>query len=199
VIAHLTGTVRQRRPGEVVLEVGGVGYRVSVPLSTYSALPGDGSRCELFIHTHVREDTLALYGFASERERNVFELLISVSGIGPRLASNVLSGIDASDLLAVLAERDLERLQAIPGVGRKTAERLALELGERARDLAGSEPAAGGGAGGLERDLVSALINLGFSATQAERAGRAARRSLGPEASLADAVREALRQITGRG
>lgn len=198
-IAHLQGTLMRRRAGEVVVEVGGVGYRVAVPLSTWSALPADGGRCALFIHTHVREDALALYGFASERERDVFELLISVSGIGPRLAVNILSGIDAADLLRVVAERDLERLQSVPGVGRKTAERLAVELGERAKQMAG-EPVAGRAAsGGLEEDLVSALLNLGFAPAQAQRAGREARRALGPQASLAEAVREALRRVSRRG
>ena len=196
-IAHLQGTLLRRRAGEVIVEVGGVGYRVTVPLSTWSALPPDGGSCSLSIHTHVREDALALYGFASERERKAFELLISASGVGPRLATNILSGIDAADLLSVLAERDLERLQSIPGVGRKTAERLAVELGERARGLQG----AGGECAstrGIEGDLVSALINLGFSPGQAERAGREARRALGAQASLAEAVREALRRVSRR-
>jgi Holliday junction DNA helicase RuvA len=196
VIAHLDGKLMRRRPGDVVVEVGGVGYRVSVPLSTYSALPADGGRCALFIHTHVREDALALYGFATEREREVFELLITVSGIGPRLATNILSGVDAAELVRVIAERDSDRLQSVPGVGKKTAERIAVELGERARAM--SEVAAGEPAAGLGGDLASALINLGFSPAQAERAGREARRALGPGASLAEAVREALRRVSRR-
>jgi Holliday junction DNA helicase RuvA len=196
VIGHLDGKLMRRRPGDVVLEVGGVGYRVAVPLSTYSALPADGGRCALFIHTHVREDALALYGFATEREREVFEMLITVSGIGPRLATNILSGVDAAELVRVIAERDSDRLQSVPGVGKKTAERIAVELGERARamsEVAGVEPAAG-----LGGDLASALINLGFSPAQAERAGREAQRVLGPGASLAEAVREALRRVSRR-
>jgi Holliday junction DNA helicase RuvA len=196
VIGHLDGKLMRRRPGDVILEVGGVGYRVTVPLSTYSALPADGGRCALFIHTHVREDALALYGFATEREREVFELLITVSGIGPRLATNILSGVDAAELVRVIAERDSDRLQSVPGVGKKTAERIAVELGERARamsEVAGVEPAAG-----LGGDLASALINLGFSPAQAERAGREAQRVLGPGASLAEAVREALRRVSRR-
>ena len=195
-IAHLDGKLMRRRPGDVVVEVGGVGYRVSVPLSTYSALPADGGRCALFIHTHVREDALALYGFATEREREVFELLITVSGIGPRLATNILSGVDAAELVRVIAERDSDRLQSVPGVGKKTAERIAVELGERARAM--SEVAAGEPAAGLGGDLASALINLGFSPAQAERAGREAQRALGPGASLAEAVREALRRVSRR-
>ncbi len=195
-IAHLDGKLMRRRPGDVVVEVGGVGYRVSVPLSTYSALPADGGRCALFIHTHVREDALALYGFATEREREVFELLITVSGIGPRLATNILSGVDAAELVRVIAERDCDRLQSVPGVGKKTAERIAVELGERARAM--SEVAAGEPAAGLGGDLASALINLGFSPAQAERAGREAQRALGPGASLAEAVREALRRVSRR-
>lgn len=197
-IAHLQGRLLRRRAGEVILEVGGVGYRITVPLSTYSGLPADGGACSLFIHTHVREDALALFGFASERERDVFELLISASGIGPRLATNILSGLEAGELLRLIAERDFERLQGVPGVGRKTAERMAVELGERARELlgdAGRHP----GPAGMERDVVSALIHLGFSPHQAERAGRETLRAVGPEASLAEAVREALRQLSRRG
>ncbi len=120
-IAYLEGKLTRRRPDDLIVSVGGVGYRVVVPLSTYSALPADGEIASLFIHTHVREDILALYGFATEMERDVFEALITVSGIGPRLATNILSGVDAPDLLQVIAERDLQRLQSIPGVGRKTA------------------------------------------------------------------------------
>jgi Holliday junction DNA helicase RuvA len=196
-IARLSGTLVRRRPGEVVVETGGVGYRVHVSLATYAALPAEGERCSLFVHTHVREDALALYGFASEREQAVFELLISASGVGPRLATNILSGVEAEDLLRILGERDLDGLQQVPGVGRKTAERLAVELGERARLLAGggAEPAHAG----LERDLVSALVNLGFPQGRAERAAREARRVLGPHASLAEAVRESLRHVSRRG
>ena len=196
-IAHLQGTLRRRRTGEVILQAGGVGYRVTVPLSTWSALPADGSGCALFVHTHVREDALALYGFATELERDVFELLISASGIGPRLATNILSGIDATELLRVVAGRDLERLQSVPGVGRRTAERIAVELGERAGKMP-SEPPREGEARGLQSDLISALVNLGFSQSQAERAGREALRSLGPDASLAEAVRQALRRVSRR-
>jgi Holliday junction DNA helicase RuvA len=196
-IAHLSGTIVRRRPGEVVVEAGGVGYRVQVSLSTYSTLPAEGERCALFVHTHVREDALALYGFASEREQAVFEMLISTSGVGPRLATNILSGVEAADLLRILAERDLDSLQRVPGVGRKTAERLAVELGEKARLLASGGPEEA--QPGLERDLVSALVNLGFSQAQADRAARETRRALGPQASLAEAVRESLRQVSRRG
>jgi len=196
-IARLEGKLTRRRPDELIVSVGGVGYRVVVPLSTYSALPGDGATACLYIHTHVREDVLALYGFATERERDVFEALITVSGIGPRLATNILSGVDATELLQVIAGRDLGRLQGIPGVGRKTAERIAVELAERARQLsAGLAPA--GEAGRLETDLVSALVNLGFARGQAERAGREARQALAPGSSLAEMVREALRSISRR-
>ncbi len=196
-IAYLEGKLTRRRPDDLIVSVGGVGYRVVVPLSTYSALPADGEIAALFIHTHVREDILALYGFATEMERDVFEALITVSGIGPRLATNILSGVDAPDLLQVIAERDLERLQSIPGVGRKTAERIAVELAERARRLSAGV-ARDPEAGRLDADLVSALVNLGFSSSQAERAGRDARQALASEASLAEMVREALRRVSRR-
>ncbi|MEE9219143.1 MAG: Holliday junction branch migration protein RuvA [Acidobacteriota bacterium] len=196
-IAYLEGKLIRRRPEELVVAVGGVGYRVTVPLSTYSALPAQGEACSLFIHTHVREDALALYGFASERERDLFEALITVSGIGPRLATNILSGVDAGELLHDIAERDLERLQSVPGVGRKTAERIAVELAERARRLRAGAP-AGSMQRSVEADLVSALVNLGFPHSQAERASQAARQALPAGASLAELVREALRRISGR-
>ncbi len=196
-IAYLEGKLTRRRPDDLIVSVGGVGYRVVVPLSTYSALPADGEIASLFIHTHVREDILALYGFATEMERDVFEALITVSGIGPRLATNILSGVDAPDLLQVIAERDLQRLQSIPGVGRKTAERIAVELAERARRLSAGV-ARDPEAGRLDADLVSALVNLGFSSSQAERAGRDARQALASEASLAEMVREALRRVSSR-
>ena len=196
-IAYLEGKLTRRRPDDLIVSVGGVGYRVVVPLSTYSALPADGEIAALFIHTHVREDILALYGFATEMERDVFEALITVSGIGPRLATNILSGVDTPDLLQVIAERDLERLQSIPGVGRKTAERIAVELAERARRLSAGV-ARDPEAGRLDADLVSALVNLGFSSSQAERAGRDARQALASGASLAELVREALRRVSRR-
>ncbi|MCZ6778992.1 MAG: Holliday junction branch migration protein RuvA [Acidobacteria bacterium] len=196
-IAYLEGKLTRRRPDDLIISVGGVGYRVVVPLSTYSALPADGEIASLFIHTHVREDILALYGFATEMERDVFEALITVSGIGPRLATNILSGVDAPDLLQVIAERDLQRLQSIPGVGRKTAERIAVELAERARRLSAGV-ARDPEAGRLDADLVSALVNLGFSSSQAERAGRDARQALASGASLAEMVREALRRVSSR-
>ena len=196
-IAYLEGKLTRRRPDELIVSVGGVGYRVMVPLSTYSALPADGEIASLYIHTHVREDVLALYGFATEKERDVFEALITVSGIGPRLATNILSGVDASDLLQVIAERDLERLQSIPGVGRKTAERIAVELAERARQLSAGV-SADPEAGRLDADLLSALVNLGFSRSQAERAGRDARQALASGSSLAEMVREALRRVSRR-
>jgi Holliday junction DNA helicase RuvA len=195
-IAHLSGTIVRRRPGEVVVDAGGVGYLVHVTLPTYGELPAEGQRCALFVHTHVREDALALYGFASEREKAVFELLISASGVGPRLATNILSGVEAGDLLRILAERDLDGLQRVPGVGRKTAERLAVELGEKARLL--SSGATEEARGGLELDLVSALVNLGFPQAQAERAAREAQRTLGGQAPLAEAVRESLRHVSRR-
>jgi len=182
-IGRLTGRVLECAPGRVLLDVGGVGYEVQIPLSTFYDLgSGAGSTASLRVHTHVREDALVLFGFSTEEERTVFEQLISISGVGPRLALAILSGIGVGELHEAIYRRDRQRLQKIPGVGRKTAERVLLELRDKMK-LKDEAPAGGGDPedaaaasphGPLGGDAVSALVNLGYSSNIAERAVQAA-------------------------
>ncbi len=198
-IAHLRGTLLVKTPGEVVVDVGGVGYRVFVSLTTFSALPGVGREVTLDIHTHVRDDALQLYGFASRKEKQVFELLIGVAGIGPKLATNVLSGIPADEMVDAVIEGNVTRLVAVPGVGRKLAERLTVELRERAVLLRNGRNgvAAGpeGAASSLLREATSALVNLGYRAAEAERAVKGAASQAGGR--LEDVIRLALQGLAG--
>lgn len=161
-IAFLRGHVFEKHPNRLIVDVGGVGYDVQVPLSTFYTAGEPGTEIALRIHTHVREDQLALYGFASPLELSMFERLIAVSGIGPKLALAVLSGIETRDLVAAIQRNDLARLTAIPGVGKKTAERMCVELRDRLpkATMASDAPPSPGDA--LRDDLVSALINLGY-------------------------------------
>jgi holliday junction DNA helicase RuvA len=171
VIAFLRGRIFEKHPNRIVVDVEGVGYDVSVPLSTFYGLGETGSAIALRIHTHVREDALALYGFATRLEQDLFERLIGVSGIGPKLALAVLSGIEPPDLMRAIERGDIARLTAIPGVGKKTAERIVLELRDRLPAAAVTEPAGESGSGlALRDDLLSALINLGYHRPLAERA-----------------------------
>ncbi len=161
-IAHLRGAVLEKHPNRLIVDVAGVGYDVQVPLSTFYTAGEPGAAIALRIHTHVREDQLSLYGFATALELAMFERLIAVSGIGPKLALSVLSGIEARDLAGAIQRNDLARLTAIPGVGRKTAERMCVELRDRMPKalVGGDVPSSPGDA--LRDDLVSALINLGY-------------------------------------
>jgi len=167
-IARLSGTVLEKHPMRVVIDVGGVGYDVHVPLSSFGAVGDPGATLTLRVHTHVREDALMLYGFASALEQLVFERLIAVSGIGPKLALSVLSGLAPEELVQAIARADVARLTSIPGIGKKTAERIVLEL----KDKLGAVAAAGMGASpaGPREDLVSALLNLGYHRPLAEKA-----------------------------
>jgi Holliday junction DNA helicase RuvA len=197
VIGHLRGSLQRKSPQEVVVDVGGVGYRVSIPLSTFYKLGDTGHEVSLRVHTHVREDALALYGFLSAEEQLLFERLIAVAGVGPRLAVNILSGIESSELVDALRGGDVARLTRIPGVGKKTAERLVLELREKmpqvARGEQGPRPA---GDGASKEDLLSALANLGYSRGEAEKGVERALRD-GP-GRLEDLLRRALRVLSGR-
>ena len=180
-IAHLRGTVFEKHPNQVVLDAGGVGYDVTIPISTYSSLPDVGAPVSLRIHTHVREDAIALFGFASAAEKGLFERLISVSGVGPKLAITVLSGLAAQDLIQAIRGGAIERLVRIPGIGKKTAERLVLELRDKLDGLGVDKPAgaaaapAPGALSAVEQDVVSALVNLGAQRAQAETAIRKAK------------------------
>jgi holliday junction DNA helicase RuvA len=162
VIARLAGSLLEKQVPRLVIDVGGVGYDVLVPLSTFYAVGDPGAAVALRIHTHVREDALQLYGFATPLEQQMFERLISVSGIGPKLALAVLSGIESGDLVAAVRRGDVARLTRTPGVGRKTAERLIVELRDRLPELPSGPAEVPAAAGGARDDLLSALVNLGY-------------------------------------
>lgn len=195
-IAHLQGMLAVKTVERVVVDVHGVGYQVVVPLSTYYALPDLQERVMLLTTMYVREDTMRLYGFATPEEQEMFELLISVSSVGPRLALNMLSSLAATDLRQTIAQAETRRLQAIPGVGRKTAERVVLELQDKMAALAlttaGPSPLLATADEQVMRDVISALLNLGYRQNEAEKAVRAARTkqngSLTLEALLKDAL-----------
>ncbi|HEX5045355.1 MAG TPA: Holliday junction branch migration protein RuvA [Candidatus Polarisedimenticolaceae bacterium] len=196
-IGRLTGRLVDCEPGSAVLDVGGVGYELRIPLSTYYRLSARPEPAVLFVHTHVREDALALFGFATREERAAFERLISISGVGPRMALAVLSGIGVEDLSRAVAEGDRARLERIPGIGRKTAERVLLELkdkkdeGRPERATASAGPA---GESGIRADAVSALLNLGYPPDAARRAvEQAATEAEGSE--LGGLLRAALRRL----
>lgn len=191
-IARLEGRLAARTPGEIVIDVGGVGYQTFVSLQTFAHLPALGETVALVVYTHVREDALQLFGFRSEGERALFLNLKEVSGIGPRLALNILSGVPAEELETALREGDVARLVAIPGVGRKTAERMIVELREKVGRLAAASSAPPA-AELPSRDAVSALVNLGYRAPEAERAVRQAASS--GAKSFDEIVREALRSL----
>ncbi|HQZ16564.1 MAG TPA: Holliday junction branch migration protein RuvA [Vicinamibacteria bacterium] len=195
-IGFLRGVLLHKTPQELILDVGGVGYRVLVPISTFCRLGDQGAQAQLLIHTHVREDQLVLYGFATPAELELFEKLISVSGVGPKVALGVLSGIEAEDLVQAIRGNDVARLTRVPGVGKKTAERLILELKDKIAGLHGgtAEPQA---PSPKRTDLTSALANLGYSAAEADRAATEVLR-LHPDASLGDLLRDALRVISRR-
>jgi Holliday junction DNA helicase RuvA len=173
VIARLKGTLVEKTPSRLIVDVGGVGYDVLVPLSTFYGLGEPGAPVALRVHTHVREDVIALYGFASPLEQDLFERLISISGIGPKLALAVLSGIDPAELVRAIRAQDVARLTRIPGVGKKTAERIGLEMKDRLPQAALPHGAAPDGAitgDALRDDLLSALVNLGYQRASADKA-----------------------------
>jgi holliday junction DNA helicase RuvA len=197
VIAHLRGRLLRKAPQAVVVDVGGVGYRAVIPVSTFYRLGEEGSEVSLRIHTHVREDAISLFGFASRGEQALFERLIEVAGVGPRLAVNILSGIEAEDLVEALRSADVARLVRVPGVGRKTAERLVVELKDKmpAREAAPGQPAAEGLT--PKEDLLSALANLGYSRGEAERGVERALRDNG-DGRFEELLRRALQVVSGR-
>jgi Holliday junction DNA helicase RuvA len=180
-IAHLRGKIYDKRPNQVVVDVNGVGYEVLIPLSTFYALGELHQEVNLLIHTHVREDVLALYGFMTSREKQLFEVLLSASGVGPVLALKILSGMNVEELLPAIRAGDLARLTTIPGVGRKTAERIVVELRDKMAAMEAQElrPAARPGRTQLDTDVISALANLGYDERIAENAVEDARASGG--------------------
>jgi Holliday junction DNA helicase RuvA len=201
-IAHLTGKLFQKQPNSVIVDVAGVGYELIVPLSTFYDLGEPGADVALRVYTYVREDALQLYGFRTDREKKLFLMLTSVSGIGPKLAITALSGLSADELILAIRNNNLARLVAIPGVGRKTAERLIVELREKVNQFAPGElemqtqtPEAGGKGGTLRDDLISALVNLGYQKAAAERAVSTAVKEE-PGAAFAVALKRALRSLS---
>jgi Holliday junction DNA helicase RuvA len=195
VIARLEGRLAEKRPEAVLLDVGGVGYEVRVPLSTFVELPDEGKTVRLRVHTYVREDALHLYGFLTEAERTAFSLLLGISGVGPKLALAVLSGLAVGRLVAAVQRGDLASLRGIPGVGAKTAERILIELRDKTSRLQVEAP--GRTAADLGEAAASALANLGYPRAQAERAVGGALSVLGEGARLEDLIREALRVAAG--
>jgi holliday junction DNA helicase RuvA len=179
-ISHLRGTLLEKHPNQVIVDVQGVGYEVTIPISVFSSLPDQGATVRLHIHTHVREDILALFGFLTHEDKQLFEKLIAVSGIGPKLAITALSGLTSGDLRSAIRAGAVEQLVRIPGVGKKTAERMVLELRDKMGPAETAGAAGSGGAPGsafsnVEEDVISALMNFGASRAAAEAAVSKAR------------------------
>lgn len=198
-IAHLHGNLLKKTTQSIIIDNVGIGYEVFVPLSTFYALPEKNEEVSLHIYTHVKEDALTLFGFQTPLEKDIFLLLISVSGIGPKLGINILSGIGPDDLLGAMARKDTARLQSIPGVGKKTAERIALELGEKAQLMMGDmTPILAQAVIGADKkildDAISALLNLGYSSKLAKKAVEKAH-SGKEDMSLENLITEALRVL----
>ena len=193
-IARLHGVLHEKTPEQIIVDVGGVGYQVLVSLQTFYHLPGVGEAVSLLIHTHAREDALQLFGFLEEKEKSYFLLLRGVSGIGPRLALNILSGIPVDELENALHTRDVTRLVATPGVGKKTAERLVVELQEKvgASEVQNGTPTATPSP--LSTEATSALVNLGYRQAQAEKTVRTVVRD--GQTTIADVIRESLRRLS---
>ncbi|PYP84537.1 MAG: Holliday junction branch migration protein RuvA [Blastocatellia bacterium AA13] len=202
-IANLTGKLTHKQPSSVVIDVGGVGYEVTIPLSTFYELGEVGSSTALRIHTHVREDALQLFGFKTAAEKEMFSKLTSVSGVGPKLAITILSGVSVADLAPAIMTNNLEKLTAIPGVGKKTAERLVIELRDKIAsiqiDRGDASPTAFGqsysASSDLKDDTVAALTNLGYPKAIAERAVGAAIAEPG-EANIEAVLRRALKRLS---
>jgi Holliday junction DNA helicase RuvA len=187
VIGHLKGAILEKHPNQVILEAAGVGYEVQIPVSTFTTLPDTGAIASLRIYTHVREDAIVLFGFATPEEKALFERLISVTGIGPKLGITVLSGLATADLINAIRSSDVPTLVRVPGIGKKTAERIILELKDKlsAVDAAGKSvtvPEAGPTYSMLDRDVISALQNLGCTRPAAEEAIRKVKERGQPEA-----------------
>jgi len=189
-IAHLRGKLLAKHPNQAIVETAGVGYDVTITVPTFSDLPGLGSEVALHIHTHVREDQIALYGFLRPAEKQLFEKLITVSGIGPKLAITILSGMPADEMVGAIRGNDIARLTRIPGIGKKTAERMVLELRDKLPP-AGAETPAAPTITAMEEDVLSALMNLGYQRPAAERALAQAAKN-GKEQSFEDLFRNTL-------
>jgi len=203
-IAHLRGTLLEKHPNSVIVDVAGVGYEATIPVSTYSSLPAVGAEVRLHVHTHVREDALSLFGFVSAADKALFEKLITVSGVGPKLGIALLSHMKADELIESIKSNNLARLTQIPGVGRKTAERLVMELRDKVASLSspeleeelGAESRAGATVteDSMRSDVLSALLNLGYQRGAAEKAVTAALDE-GGEITVESILRRSLRKL----
>jgi Holliday junction DNA helicase RuvA len=187
-IAHLRGRLLVKHPNQVVIETGGVGYEVTISVPTYSELPASGSEAALHIHTHVREDIIALYGFFRPAEKQLFEKLMTVSGIGAKLAITILSGMAADEMAAAIRGNDVARLTKIPGIGKKTAERMVLELRDKLPPQSGTVEAAAPAMSAPEEDVLSALVNLGYQRPAAEKALASIAKSGGEKSATFDGL-----------
>lgn len=202
-IGRLSGVLAGKAADQVIIDVGGVGYELSVPSTTAARLPPTGERCVLIVHTHLREDGITLYGFWSEVDREAFRLLQTVSGVGPRLALTILSGMTVPELVQGVAGKNLARFKAVSGVGPKTAERICLELRDKVATLGAATqgPAAPASAPGAASEVVvqvvAALVHLGYRPAEAERAARAAHESLGDGATVEALLRDSLARLVG--
>lgn len=194
-IGYLTGKIISKKPTRILLDVNGVGYTVNVSFSTFEKLPDLNESASLFIHTSVKEDAIDLYGFFTPSEKEMFELLISVSGIGPKLAQSLLSGIQVDELKYAIYEGNLSRITAVPGIGRKTAERLLLELRDKINKLTEKfEPAEAGAPSSIRSDAIAALVNLGYNLKTAEKIVRDVMNSR-TSITIEDVIKEALSQL----
>ncbi len=196
-IARLTGKLAVKNPDDVILDVGGVGYQVFIPLSTFYELPERGGVLTLQIYTAMRENALELYGFLTIKEKELFKLLLRVSKIGPKLAQNILSGISSEELTTAIVTGDLLKLNEIPGIGKKTAERMVLELKDKVPKAQAADQEATALPGELLDDALSALLNLGYKRVASERAIKRAINEAGRDGNLEDIIRLSLKHLVG--
>ena len=196
-IAHLSGKLLSKQPNQVIVDVNGVGYEVHVPLSTFYEVGDVGSLVQLRIYTHVREDTIALFGFKSAKEKLMFEQVTSISGIGPKLGITILSGMPVDELVASIRQSNLARLTSIPGIGKKTAERLVVELRDKlAKTVPTGEQTAAQSVSQPQEDVISALVNLGYAKPSAEKAVQTVVSTSKTEPAFEELLRAALRQLS---
>lgn len=200
-IGFIRGRIVSKEPGQVIVETGGIGYQVLIPLSTYYQLGGGGDEVQLHVHTLVRDDAIELFGFTSRGEKTLFRRLIAISGVGPRIALAILSGLGPGDLLAAVEEGETDTIRQVPGVGRKTAERLVLELRDKLPDLRSELESdslrAGSPADALKLDIISALVNLGYKRRDAQRATGRVLADGSENIDFGAALRAALAELTG--
>ena len=198
-IAHLSGKLLSKQPNQLIVDVHGVGYLVTIPLSTFYEIGDTGAAVQLLIHTHVREDTIALFGFQTAKEKQLFEQLTSVSGIGPKLGVTILSGMSVDELVPAIRQGNLARLTSIPGVGKKTAERMVVELRDKLAKAgaAGTEtPPSAGAIPNVQDDVISALVNLGYPKPSAEHAIQKAMVASGPDQPFEALLKRALQELS---